>query len=168
MTLCNSKNFERFLFLRERLYFFLTLKVYFPFCMFVYKGKGCAFPLTRMLSSPPDSLAYTTGCFLEGMRLEPIAGYEEHDMKHTLLGYAASLRDEVSMQYFEWANGNKSVPVITVILFGSIVMPEEWKAYRQAWKRGKAAIPLRHIQLKEYAHQDIQALRKLWNIQFEI
>ena len=164
MILCNSKNFEMFVKLRERLYFFLTLKVYFPFCMWVYKGKGDCFPLPKMMAAPPGSLAYATGSFLTAMNLHPMRGYEEHDMKHTLLGYQASLRDEIAMQYFEWSNGNRSLPVLTVILFGTLVMPEEWKAYRAAFRRGGAATELRHIQLKEYAHHDISVLRKMWNI----
>ena len=164
MILCNSKHFVNIGKMREDLYAFLTLKIYFPFCMWVYKGKGEPFPLASMLGSPEHSLAKRTGIFLRSMQLEPMPGYEDHDMKHTLLGYGATLEDEVAMQYFEWANGNRSLPVITVILFGTLIMPEKWTAYQRAFKRGREALPLKDIRLKEHALTNLLTLQTQWNI----
>ena len=162
--LCISKNFEKIKRLRNSLYLFLTVRVYFPFCMWCYSGKGKAISLEEMHKSPPGSLSFCTAIFLQKTGLRPIHGYEEHDMKHTLLGYEASLKDEVCMQYFEFANGNRSIPVMIVILFGTLIMPEEISAYLQAWKRGRKAVSISAIHLKDFAREPLYQLRSQWKL----
>src|SRR5688572_23684539 len=117
MILCNTKHFEFILGLREKVFRFLTLEVYFPFCMAVYSGQGQGITLRELTEMPAGSLGHQTSLFLSRYSLAPMPGYEAHDMKHTLLGYAANMPGEICMQYFEFGNGNRSIPVITVMFF---------------------------------------------------
>jgi hypothetical protein len=78
------------------------------------------------------------------------------------------MEDEIAMQYFEWANGNRSIPVITVILFGTALMPEKWKAYQRAYKRGGCAVSLKAIRIKDHALMNISLLQEKWNIKPKI
>ena len=74
------------------------------------------------------------------------------------------MKGEISMQYFEFGNGNRSVPVITVMLFGTLFMPEEYKEYLHQYRRGKGAKKLSQIDLKEFATVSIHQLEKQWKL----
>lgn len=164
MILCNAKHFEFLKMIRERIFNFLTLNVYFPFCKAVYSGQGKAVDLFTLTDMPPNSLGERTSRFLKENKLVPMPGYEGHDMKHTLLGYPANMKGEISMQYFEWGNGNRSLPVITVMLFGTLFMPEEYKEYLIQYRRGRRAKNLSRVDLKEYATRSIHQLEKQWKL----
>lgn len=164
MILCSSKHFEIIRSARERVFNFLTLRLYFPFCKAVYAGKGSPISLESLASMPPNSLGKHTAGFLKAYGLTPMPGYEAHDMKHTLLGFAANMKGEICMQYFEFGNGNRSLPVITVMFFGTLFMPEELSEYLSQYRRGKAAQNLTLLDLKQVANQSITHLRKLWNL----
>lgn len=143
---------------------FLTLNVYFPYCKTVYKGKGKQLHFQELLRFPSGSLGRHTAEFLQKNQLELMNGYEAHDMKHVLFGIPASMEGEVRMQYFEFGNGNRSLPVITVMFFGTLFMPERLCYFIQEYKRGSLAGNLRHIDLKQYAHLSINQLRNQWTI----
>jgi len=164
MILCSAKHFELVKEKREQVFHFLTLNVYFPFCKAVYSGKGKALDLFALANMPINTLGERTSCFLRQNKLEPMPGYEAHDMKHTLLGFPANMKGEISMQYFEFGNGNRSIPVITVMLFGSFFMPEEWKEYLRQYRRGKGASDLSKIDLKQFATLPIHQLEKQWKL----
>lgn len=164
MILCRAKHFELMKRIRERVFHFLTLNVYFPFCKAVYSGQGKAVDLFTLTDMPINSLGERTSHFLKQNKLEPMPGYEAHDMKHTLLGFSADMKGEISMQYFEFGNGNKSLPVITVMLFGTLFMPEEYKEYLYQFRRGKSAKALSRIDLKEFAKVSIYQLKKQWKL----
>lgn len=164
MILCNTKHFEILIVLREKVFNFLTLEVYFPFCKAVYSGKGEAITLKDLAEMPPGSLGNQTFFFLCHHELQPMPGYEAHDMKHTLLGFPANMLGEICMQYFEFGNGNRSLPVITVMLFGTFFMPEKFQEYRRQYSRGVKARKLSLVDLKSYATQPVNQLRTLWNL----
>lgn len=164
MILCNAKHFESVFRLRERVFRFLTLEVYFPFCMAVYSGQGKAITLHEMANMPEGSLGNQTSIFLTKHVLTPMPGYEAHDMKHTLLGYPANMLGEICMQYFEFGNGNRSIPVMTVMFFGTLFMPEKFSEYRRQYMHGRKADPLSAIDLKHFATLPLNTLKKLWKL----
>jgi len=140
------------------------MNVYFPFCKAVYSGQGKAIDLFTLTDMPINSLGERTSRFLKQNKLVPMPGYEAHDMKHTLLGFPANMKGEISMQYFEFGNGNRSLPVITVMFFGTLFMPEEYKEYLYQFQRGKGAKDLSRIDLKEFAAVSIYQLEKQWKL----
>lgn len=164
MKLWNTKYFEKLIEIRERIFNFLTLKVYFPFCKSVYKGQGITISMKEMMEMPANSLGRLTASFLQDYHLEPMPGYEAHDMKHTLLGFPANMEGEIRMQYFEFGNGNRSIPVMTVMFFGTLFMPEKFRFYANEFLRGSKARDLSNIDLKLFAHQSIHQLKKQWYI----
>ena len=87
MILCSAKHFELLKMIRERIFQFLTLNVYFPFCKAVYSGQGKTVDLFTLTGMPLNSLGERTSRFLKQNKLDPMPGYEAHDMKHTLLGF---------------------------------------------------------------------------------
>jgi hypothetical protein len=164
MILCNTKHFENIIRLRETVFKFLTLEVYFPFCKAVYAGKGETISFNDLVNMPTGSLGNETALFLDQHALTPMAGYEAHDMKHTLLGYPATMMGEICMQYFEYGNGNRSLPVMTVMLFGTLFMPEKFQEYRRQYFRGRQAHRLSRIDLKRYATQPLNTLQHIWKL----
>ncbi len=146
--------------MRERLYNFLTLKVFFPYCMTLYKGGKTRISPDLFLKAPAGSLGKKVLEFLNRNNISLLPGYERHDIKHVLLGYGANMKGEVSMQYFEWANGNRSLPVLTVMIFGSLLMPEHMLSYWQAYERGASAKPLERWDPVPDLDKNLHAIRK--------
>ncbi|MDX5320906.1 MAG: ubiquinone biosynthesis protein COQ4 [Bacteroidota bacterium] len=150
--------------MRRQLFTFLTLRVYFPFCHRVYHGKGELLSFASLQGMQLNSLGKKTAEFLIRHRLDPMPGYEGHDMKHTLLGYGPNMKGEIAMQFFEYGNGNRSAPVVVVMLFGAFFMPEEWPYFRRQYQRGAKASDISQLDLKEFAHLSLVQLKSQWNI----
>lgn len=145
--------------MRERIFHWLTLQVYFPFCYLVYKGKKSQVCETELEQMPAGSLGREVHSFIRKENLNLIKGYELHDIKHVLLGYRANFRDEVCMQYFELGNGNRSLPVFVVVFFGSLLLPEHFIRYIAAFRRGRQAESINNSDLELRLINNIQELR---------
>lgn len=149
MILCSAKHFESLIRIREAIFLFLTLNVYFPFCKAVYAGQGAPLGFSELKAFPKGSLGYCAAEFL---------------IAFALLGIPANMKGEICMQYFEFGNGNRSIPVITVMTFGTLFMPEEWREYQYQYRRGKAAVNLSKIDLKGHAEEAVFQLKNKWNL----
>ncbi len=147
MKLCNTKYFDILLNLRERVYILLTVRLYFPFCRAVYSGQRQTLDPRTLKTVQAGSLGEEVRRFLNRNGIEWMPGYEAHDIKHAMLGYDACFIDELRMQFFELGNGNRSLPMWTVICFGCLMAPDAWKYFRSDYKRGYRAKQLNNLDL---------------------
>ncbi len=122
----------------------------------VFLTHNMALPLLRILRQPEvfpysmTDLSYfekgTVGRelydFIDDKKLELLPHYAKHDIKHILLGYDSTEDGEVCLQCFMLGNGHISFPVLATILFGLATMPEYYTKFWQAYKRGKACLPI--------------------------
>jgi ubiquinone biosynthesis protein Coq4 len=99
------------------------------------------FPYTReqLQALPEGSLGRDLANMLEANRFELLTHYAKHDMKHILLDYPTTDKGEVCLQAFMLGNGHISFPVASTLAFGMLTMPEYWRAFQTAWRRGKQA-----------------------------
>ncbi|TNE80723.1 MAG: hypothetical protein EP332_06815 [Bacteroidetes bacterium] len=149
-------NYERFL-------HWLSLVVYFPIIHRNYGGKPDEV-YAYQATFQANSLGFALQEFWKSENIMEMPGYEEHDVKHVLLQYGLSFKDEVAMQYFEFANGNRSLTVWLVLLFGPLLQPWSVVHYIKAFQRGRRAERVWTKSLKDYLTQPLNALRKEWRL----
>jgi len=81
--------------------------------------------------------------FLENGDLKLLPHYAKHDVKHILLQYDTTGEGEVCLQCFMLGNGHLSFPVAATVLYGFVTMPEYWKVFAKAYRRGKNSISIK-------------------------
>lgn len=125
--------------LRSRLLVLLTHRLALPVLKLIRRPE--IFPYTRdqLQSLPEGSLGRELALLLEINRFELLTHYAKHDMKHILLDYPTTDKGEVCLQAFMLGNGHISFPVASTLLFGICTMPEYWRSFQTAWRRGKRA-----------------------------
>lgn len=97
--------------------------------------------------------------FLDSRGLQLLPYYAKHDIKHILLGYDTTGEGEVCLQLFMLGNGHKSFPVIATVLFGLLLMPEHYPAFRKAYRRGKGASSLEKVDWYGLVPQYVNSVR---------
>lgn len=88
-----------------------------------------------------------------------IPHYEDHDLKHLLLGYDMTPEDELNMKAFILGNGDWSFACLIFLSF-AILTPELWPELHQHYRRGRQTQPITHWTLAEYAARPTIALRQ--------
>jgi hypothetical protein len=152
------------MYIRKAFIEFMAHRVYFPLIRWIYKPAYSPISSKILKACPQDSLGFHASLFLEKNGIEFFQGYEVHDLKHVLLNFDTDVRGEIMMQYFELGNGNKSLVVWIVIIFGLLLVPEGLKTYRQAYYSGKKASPISSVQLEKELMSPLQQLRKTLQI----
>jgi ubiquinone biosynthesis protein Coq4 len=130
--------------IRCRILIALTHHVALPMLKHVRKAKPFPHSLQSMRSMPAESLGFQLSQMLDENDFELLSHYARHDMKHIVLGYAATEEGEVCLQSFMLGNGRVSFPVLATVWFGCITMPEHWKAMYQAFQKGRQANAIHH------------------------
>jgi len=115
-----------------------------PVLRLIRKPKIFPYTAEQLKYFPAGSLGNELINFLEERNLHLLPHYAKHDIKHILLQYDTTDDGEVSLQCFMLGNGHISFPVAATVLYGMITMPEHWKKFRAAYRRGKNAIPIAH------------------------
>jgi ubiquinone biosynthesis protein Coq4 len=145
--------------IRCRILVALTHHVALPMLKHVRKAKPFPHSLESMRSMPAESLGFQLSQMLDENNFEMLSHYARHDMKHIVLGYAATEEGEVCLQSFMLGNGRLSFPVLITIYFGCITMPEHWKAMRAAYARGKNSRSIHQWNWFELIPESVEELR---------
>jgi hypothetical protein len=95
---------------------------------------------------------------LDKFGYELIPQFENHDLKHLLLGYQMTIEDEVRMQAFLVGNGNHSLPCYIFLSLG-LFMPEIWKDMMMEYKKGKDTKPVYFLTLENTKNNNLLELR---------
>jgi hypothetical protein len=109
---------------------------------------------------PEGSLGREIGDCLRRHGLHPLPFYESHDLKHVLLGYDMTPVDEIRLQAFMVGNGNHSLASLALFAIGAVLLPEEWPAFRRAFRRGKATVPISCWTVSTHGYCNADALRR--------
>lgn len=96
---------------------------------------------------------------LDAHQLTLVPKYESHDLKHVLLGYEMTSEDEIRMQAFMVGNGNYSIPSLSILGFGAILLPEMWSTFAKDFRRGRRTQPISHWTIEKYKHRNLVELQ---------
>ena len=125
--------------LRSKLLVFLTHNMALPFLRFVRKPEVFPHSMQSLSLMVPGTLGNDLFHFLVKKKLKLLPHYAKHDIKHILLEYDTTDEGEACLQCFMLGNGHISFPVAATVLYGYVTMPEYWKKFKTAYRRGQSA-----------------------------
>ena len=82
---------------------------------------------------------------------------ETHDVFHVITGTGTKVKDEISMQYYLFANGKRSVYQAIVMLSGILYL-EHFNFFIQQYKKGKKALPFHHLDFENMLEINLNQL----------
>ncbi|MCC2546925.1 hypothetical protein LJY25_10755 [Hymenobacter sp. BT175] len=90
--------------------------------------------------------------------LQLIPHYQDHDLKHVLLGYDMTSEDELRLKAFMLGNGDWSLACLGLLAF-ALLTPELWPGLYLHYRRGRRTQSVVHWRLADYAAESVEALR---------
>lgn len=130
--------------LRSAILVYLTHNMALPLLKLVRKSEVFPYSLEDLQRFPAGTLGSDLAGFLDVNNLKLLPYYARHDIKHILLEYETTDEGEGSLQCFMLGNGHLSFPVAATVVYCFCTMPEHWRLFLKAYKRGKSARPIAH------------------------
>lgn len=129
--------------MRSKILVFLTHNMALPVLRLVRKPKIFPYTTAQLQQLPTGTLGKDLIIFLQTKQLQLLPHYAKHDIKHILLEYDTTDDGEVCLQCFMLGNGHLSFPVAATVLYGFVTMPEHWKKFGAAYRRGSSCIAIK-------------------------
>ena len=130
-----------------------------PIFQRLYGRAPAGIRLAELQSLPPGTLGRGVADLLARHGLQLIPHYEDHDLKHVLLGYDMTPEDELKLKAFTLGNGDWSLTCVGFLLF-AVLTPEGWPGLLRHYRRGSQVPPVFHWKLVDYAAHDLARLRQ--------
>ncbi|MDI1255249.1 MAG: hypothetical protein PSV16_04030 [Flavobacterium sp.] len=92
----------------------------------------------------------------KGYRLIP--KFENHDLKHIVLEYEMTMKDEIKMQAYLVGNGNLTLPCL-IFLSLAIFYPIIWKDLFKEYKNGKDANSIHYLTLDNCMRKSLKQIK---------
>ncbi|RZS91904.1 ubiquinone biosynthesis protein COQ4 [Aquimarina brevivitae] len=121
--------------------------------------------IAQLLQYPKTSLGFHLGSFLLQHNFESQPQLEDHDVFHVLTNIGITVKEEIAMQYYLLGNGKRSLFMIGTLFIGTFFYPVQWKFFRQAYQKGKKALPFYHLPYKKLLNINITKLQSTFLIQ---
>lgn len=114
--------------------------------MSIYEKK-----IAKLRELPVDSLGYDIAKCLDKHQLKLVPKFESHDLKHVLLEYEMTPVDEIRLQAFMFGNGNYTLPCLIILVFGILLLPDQWITFYEDFKKGRKSKRISTWNIEEYA-----------------
>ena len=116
------------------------------------KKKPWGITSKELLLFPKETFGFQLGKMLQENGFELIPKVERHDAYHLLTGYGTKVEDEIALQYLCFGNGKRSLYLFSVLLVGTILLPDYYKYYIKSYKLGKNCNQFHHFNYKNILH----------------
>lgn len=123
--------------MRSAVLVYLTHNMALPVLRLIRRPHKFPYKENELMQMPAGSLGKDLVLFLKQRNLQLLPYYAKHDIKHILLQYDTTDEGEVCLQCFMLGNGHISFPVAATVLYGFATMPEYWRSFAKAYRRGK-------------------------------
>lgn len=153
----NSKHLR----IRERLVEALKVQLVIKPLQYLYRAEGAS-RMKELNNLADGTVGKDVAQLLESNNLSIIPKYEDHDLKHLILGYGMTSMDEIAMQAYLFGNGNRSLTCV-LFLSSGLLFPEYWKRFYGDYKSGKEAPSILDLTLKNCMLQSTEDLRETFN-----
>ena len=130
--------------MRDMVLVFLTHNLALPMLQRMRKEKAFPYTMDELSGLNPGTLGHDLYQFITVRKLSLLPHYARHDIKHILLGYDTTGKDEVRLQCFMLGNRHVSFPVLATVIYGFLTMPEYWGSFTKAYRRGRGAGEISH------------------------
>lgn len=128
--------------LRSNLLVFLTHNMALPLLRIIRSPEKFPYTKDDLHLLPEGTLGKQLVTMLDSKQLKLLPYYAKHDIKHILLQYDTTDEGEVCLQCFMLGNGHLSFPVVATVMYGAFTMPEYWRSFRKAYRRGARSISI--------------------------
>lgn len=135
--------------LRNKSIEFVAVTVMFPIAGLIQKKSPGALGIAQLLEMPHHTLGLALGRHMQHYKLQFIPGFEEHDIKHLILGYDVTVPGEIRLSAFEFGAGNRSFMTLGVFLLGIPLAADLWPQMIEDYKHGKKHKHFRKIEFKK-------------------
>ncbi|MBQ0152087.1 MAG: hypothetical protein KBS61_04265 [Chryseobacterium sp.] len=126
---------------------------------FKKKKRQWQFSEAQLLNFQNDSLGKVLGDFYQKHGFRMIPKMENHDVYHLITDFSTNIQDEIAMQYLLFGNGKKTAYLLGTMLLGTLVFPEYYKMYYEAYYKGKAMKTFHHLNFEELLWQNFYHLK---------
>lgn len=134
-----------------------TQKLYRKY--FKKKKRHWQFTEKQLLEFQEDSLGRKLGEFYKKHGFSMIPKMENHDVHHLITGCGTNFEDEIAMQFLLLGNGKLNAHLLAAIVLGSIILPEYYKIYIKAYKKGQSMHPFYHWDFEALLWQNFEHLK---------
>lgn len=126
---------------------------------FKKKKRQWQFSEAQLLNFQNDSLGKVLGDFYQKHGFRMIPKMENHDVYHLITDFSTNIQDEIAMQYLLFGNGKKTAYLLGTMLLGTLVFPEYYKMYYEAYHKGKEMKTFHHLNFEELLWQNFYHLK---------
>jgi len=130
---------------------------------FVHSNAHYSAKLEAMRSLPSGTIGSNIAEMLDNEGLKLIPRFENHDLKHLILGYGMSTIDELRMQAYLFGNGNRSVSCM-LFLSSALLLPSSWNTLFQDFKKGKNNPSILRLSIDDCMNERIEVVRQQYKI----
>ena len=113
-----------------------------------------------LINCPENTLGHAVLAMLKAKSLRFVPRYENHDLKHALLGFRQEAPQEICMQAFMFGNAGFSVFSVLTFLVFVVWTPDVWMELSYHYRCGRLTSTIGHWRIEDYAHRDLEELRK--------
>jgi hypothetical protein len=113
--------------------------------------------LNLLENKSPGTVGYDLAQLLKENQLTIIPRFEDHDLKHLILGYGMTSMEEIRMQAYLFGNGNWS-PFCLVFLATGLIFPEEWSSFYTEFKKGRKAPDILQLNVADCMDESTEEL----------
>lgn len=149
--------------IRSQFLVFLTHNMALPFLKFVRKPLPFPHTMESLAQMKQGTLGRDLYKFLVAKNLKLLPYYAKHDIKHILLEYDTTDEGEVCLQCFMLGNKHISFPVAATVMYGFLTMPEYWRKFAIAYKRGAKSASLKYCNWFDLIGQETSKLKNRLN-----
>lgn len=149
---------------RDKIIDHIVHRLTLPLIRPLVKKDTLPFPAAAFAFYPEGSLGKDLYDFLRRHNYSLIPHFETHDVKHVLLGYGVTGKDEGSMQFFYIGNRHYSPATIMTAISSIFLLPESLGAFYKAFQRGRKALPVGKLKLAEMLSCQTAELRARFSI----
>lgn len=134
-----------------------TQKLYRKY--FKKKKRQWQFNEKQLLEFKEDSLGRRLGEFYRRHGFTMIPKMENHDVHHLITGCGTNFEDEIAMQYLLLGNGKMNAHLLAAIFLGTVFLPEYFKMYINAYKKGQNMRPFYNWDFENLLWQNFDHLK---------
>lgn len=125
----------------------------------IYETETLKEKLSRLRTLDPGTVGREVAELLDRKGYRLIPKFENHDLKHIVLGYEMTMKDEIRMQAFLVGNGNLTLPCLIFLSLG-IFYPSIWKDLPHEYEQGKKTKSISFLTLDNCMTKILKEIRE--------
>lgn len=129
---------------------------------YLYRNRGHDEKLQSFRDLPINTVGNDIAKMLDEQQLQLIPKFENHDLKHLVLGYGMTSQEEIKMQVYLLGNGNRSI--YSILFAGTgLLYPSEWRNYKEDYRKGKLSVSILKLEIDDCIKKETQSIRSKFN-----